>query len=707
MVNLTDKTPLSDRAKRFKDFIAPAALKIDSNNLQIGNKFMRTLFVFSYPRFLNLNWFTPIINMDKPFNIALYVHPVDTATILRQLRKKVAQVQSQINEREEKGYVRDPILETAYNDLEALRDSLQQATEKLFKFGVYITVFGDSISELNKMETEIKGVMEAKLVYVKNAILQQDDGFTSSLPLCKDLLQVNTAMNTSPLSATFPFVSADLTSNKGILYGINRHNNSLIIFDRFSLENANSVLFARSGAGKSYAAKLEILRYLMEGTSVIIIDPENEYQYLANTIGGTFLKLSLSSQNHINPFDLPPALKGETPGDTIRTQILTLIGLCRIMFKGITPEEEALLEKAITESYAARDITPQSDLSKTTVPTFTDLQVVLNNMDGGRQLAQKLERFTAGTFGGFLNNPSNISMSGELVVFSLRDLEAELRPIAMFVVLNYIWVSMRAELKKRILLVDEAWVLMQYEEGASFLFGIAKRCRKYYLGLMVITQDVADFMESKYGRPIVTNSAMQLLLKQSPATIDILGKIFNLTEEEKYLLMECNVGEGIFFAGLKRAAIKIIASYTEDQIITSNPAQLLSIEKAKKELAEKETAEEQKRLDRIKRKQALEEATRLYEERKKEKEVAAVGTETKTEEEPRDLFEGTLNQEKQPAAAPVLQQTARPEPLKQLTAEDVQELPTEPAEKPLIPVSTTPLTTPPVDKTPEPPAPAA
>jgi type IV secretory pathway VirB4 component len=605
-----------DRMNRFKDFVAPAALSIESTYIQVGNKFLRTMFVFSYPRFLNLNWFSPIVNLDRPFNISLFVMPVDTGIILRQLRKKVTQVQSQITEREEKGYIRDPILETAYQDLESLRDSLQQAQEKLFRFGIYITVIGDSVAEVNKAESEIKGMLESKIVYVKTAILQQDEGFTTTLPVLKDLLQITTSMNTSPLSATFPFVSADLTSNRGILYGINRHNNSLIIFDRFSLENANSLIFARSGSGKSYAAKLEILRYLMDGTHVIIIDPENEYQYLANTIGGTFFKMSLSSPNHINPFDLPPALKDETPGDTIRTQVLTLVGLLRIMFKGITPDEEGLLDKAISETYAARDITAQADLSKVIPPTLTDLQMILDNMEGGRNLAKKLERFTTGTFGGFLNQPTNVEMDSELVVFSLRDLETELRPIAMYVVLNFIWTSIRATLKKRILLVDEAWVLMQYEDGAAFLFGIAKRCRKYYLGLTCITQDVADFMESKYGKPIVTNSAMQLLLKQSPATVETVGKAFNLTDEEKYLLMECNVGEGIFFAGLKHAAIKVIASYTEDQIVTSNPAQLLAIEKAKAELAAKEKADENLKTKREEKKRLLAEAVQAAVDRK-------------------------------------------------------------------------------------------
>jgi len=568
-----------------KDVIAPAALEINPGFIRLGERLARTLFVFSYPRFLHTNWFSPIINLDKVFEIAIFIHPVDTAVILRELRKQVARVQSQIGLREEKGLVRDPMLDTAYRDLEVLRDRLQQTQERLFNVGLYITIYGANEHELDKAENEIRSMMESKLIYVKPALFQQEEGFNSTLPLNTDRLLIHNYLNSGPVSSTFPFVSFDLTSNKGILYGINRHNNSLVLFDRWSLENANSVTFAVSGAGKSYATKLEILRSLMFNAEVIIIDPEREYKYLSDTIGGAYFNISLTSPHHINPFDLPIPREDEAPSDVLRSNIINLIGLFRIMLGGLTPTEDAILDKAITETYAARDITPEADFSKVTAPILSDLALVLANTEGGDELAVKLKKYTEGTWAGFLNQQTNLNVQNRLVVFSVRDMEEELRPVAMYIVLHYIWNIVRSELKKRLLVVDEAWWLMRHEDGASFLFGIAKRARKYYLGLSTITQDVSDFLGSPYGRPIVTNSSLQLLLKQSPATIKNLVETFSLTEEEKFLLLESEVGEGIFFAGLKHVAIKVIASYTEDQIITTDPAQLLLIKKAKEEFS--------------------------------------------------------------------------------------------------------------------------
>jgi len=571
-----------------RDILAPAALEIAPSFLRLNKELVRTFFVFNYPRFLNTNWFSEVINLDKTLDISFFIHPIDTGAALKNLRKKVAEVESELSMREEKGLVRDPMLETAYHDLEDLRDKLQQAREKFFKFGLYITVYGSSAEELDKIETTLRSILDAKLVYSKSAIYQQNTGFKSTLPLANDKLEISTAMNSSPIAATFPFVSSDLTSDNGILYGINRHNNSLILFDRFSLENANTVVFGKSGGGKSYATKLEILRSLMFGTEVIVIDPENEYQYLAETIGGAFLKISLTSENHLNPFDLPIPREDESPTDVLRSNIINLVGLLRIMFGGLTAEEDALIDNAITQTYASRDITPSSDFSKATMPTLSDLKTVLDSMTGAESLSRRLEKYVSGSYTGFLNNPTNLEIKNKLVVFSIRDMEEELRPVAMYIILHFIWNLVRSELKKRILMVDEAWWLMKYEDGASFMFGIAKRARKYFLGVTTITQDVGDFLTSSYGKPILSNSSLQFLFKQSPTNIDTIQKTFNLTDEEKFLLLESEVGEGLFFAGSKHVAIKVIASYTEDQIITSDPAQLLQIEQAKKELARAE-----------------------------------------------------------------------------------------------------------------------
>jgi type IV secretory pathway VirB4 component len=567
-----------------QDIIAPSALKISPKELNLGEKIVRTFFIISYPRFLSESWFAPIINLDKVFNVSIFVHPIDTAKILRQFQKKVAEVQSQINARESKGLVRDPLLDTAYQDLESLRDSLQQAQEKLFDVGLYISIFGDTEDEINKLESEIKSILEAKMVYVKPALFQQEQGYKSVLPIADDQLAVHSKLNSSPLSSIFPFVSFDLTSDRGILYGVNRHNASLVLFDRFSLENYNSITFAKSGSGKSFMTKLEILRSLMFDTDVIVIDPEKEYEFLAEATGGKSFNISLNSDSHINPFDLPIPKEDESAADVLRSNIINLVGLFRVMFGGLTQEEDAIIDRAIAETYALKDISSESDFANIEPPLLSDFELVLSGMDGAEGLVQKLSKYTRGTWAGFLNRPTNVDINYKFVVFSIRDMEDELKTVAMYLITHHIWNAVKRNIKKRLLVVDEAWIMMKSDDAASFLFGMAKRGRKYFLGLATITQDVDDFLRSPYGQAIVTNSSMQILLKQSPTAVEHLQQIFNLTEEEKYLLLESDVGEGIFFVGLKHVAIKVIASYTEEQIITSDPSQLLAIKRAKEEL---------------------------------------------------------------------------------------------------------------------------
>lgn len=578
---LTPEKIYEEGVARIQDIIAPSLLAVDASFVRIGKRFARTLFVLSYPRYLSSSWFAPIINFDQEFDIALHVEPIDSSIALRNLRKRLAEVESQVLSQEEKGQVRDPMLDAAFRNIENLRDRLQQAQEKLFRFGLYITIYGKNLEELDAIENELRALSEGKLLTIKGAAFEQKEGFASTLPLGLDQLQIYNQLNTEPISSIFPFISFELTSGEGTLYGINRHNNSLILFDRFSLENANMVVFGKSGGGKSYFAKIEILRSLMTGIDVIVIDPENEYQYLAEAVGGAFVKITLASDNHINPFDLPIPGKDEKPEDILRSNIINLVGLLRIMLGGLTPEEDAIMDNALTESYRARDITSESDFSQITPPLMEDLETVLRSMEGGEGLATRLQKYTQGTYSNFLNQHSNIDMDNTLVVFNIRDMEEGLRPIAMYIILRYIWNKIRSELKKRMLVVDEAWWIMQHEDGASFMYAIAKRARKYYFGLTTITQDIDDFMGSRYGKPLVSNSSLQMLLKQSPATIDTVVKTFNLTDEEKFLLLEAAVGEGLFFAGTKHVAIKILASYTEDQIITSDPEQLLVIQAAK------------------------------------------------------------------------------------------------------------------------------
>lgn len=567
-----------------KDVLAPSALQITSKELNLGEQVARMFFIISYPRYLTENWFLPIINLEKVFDVSIFIHPIDTAPVLKKFQKKVAEVQSQIHDREMKGMVRDPKLDAAYESLENLRDTLQQAEQRLFDVGVYISIYAKNKDELDRAEDEIKSMLESQLIYLKPALFQQDQGYRSILPLCTDELFVHSKLNSNPLSSIFPFISFDLTSENGILYGINLHNNSLVLFDRYSMENYNSVLFAKSGAGKSYTTKLEVLRSLMFDTEVIVIDPEREYEYMANATGGRYFNISLSSEHHINPFDLPVIQDGENPGDILRQNIITLVGMFRIMLGGLTPEEDVLIDRAITETYALKDITGNSDFSNLTPPLLSDFEMVLSGMEGSDSLLLRITKYTKGTWAGFINRPTNVDIGKKFIVFSVRDMEEDLKPVAMYIITNYIWNAVRRELKKRLLVVDEAWFMMKSEDTAGFLYSVAKRGRKYYLGLAVITQDVDDFLKSPYGVPILTNSSIQILLKQSPTAMDRVQATFNLTDEEKYLLLESQVGEGMFFAGSKHVAIKIIASYTEDQIITSDPSQLLAIKKERENM---------------------------------------------------------------------------------------------------------------------------
>ncbi len=567
-----------------KDLIAPASLKVDPSFVRLGDVFVRTLFIVTYPRYVTVGWASPIINLSAQLDIAMFFYPIKADVILKELKRKVGVLEAQITMDAEAGKARDPIAETALRDIEQLRDDLTQGIEHFFQFGFYCTFYSRSQDELEKLTRQVETTFGSMLIYTKRAYYQAEQGFNSTMPLGNDELMITFNMSTSPIASSFPFTSAELTSDNGILYGVNRHNNSLIIFDRFSLQNANAVIFATSGAGKSYAIKLEVLRSLMLGTEVIVIDPEMEYKHLSDAVGGTYINISLASSAKINPFDLPrPSGESVSTEDIIRSAVIILKGLLRLMLGKLTAQEDSILDRALLETYAKKDITSDSDLSTVEPPILQDFQDILEGMEGTTDLVVRLKKYTEGTFSGLLNSPTTVNMSNILVIFSVRDLEDELRPMAIYTVINYIWNVVRSERKKRVLVIDEAWWLMQHEDSAKFIFALVKRCRKYYMGVTTITQDVNDFLTSPYGQAIVTNSSIQLLLRQSPASIDLVGKTFLLTQSEKYLLLESGRGEGIFFAGQKHAAIQIVASYAEDQIVTTDPKQLLQIEQAKKD----------------------------------------------------------------------------------------------------------------------------
>jgi len=561
-----------------RDLISPSSIEIHSSYFRLGTKYGRTIYVYGYPRTLFTGWISPLINIDEVLDVSIYIYPVETAVIMKNLRKKVTQLEASYQVNAEQGKIRDPEVEAAIRDAEELRDQLQVGAEKFFRFGLYITLWADSLDELNFVQNKVESMLGQQMIFSKVATSQQEQGMNSTMPQCNDQLQIRRNMNTGAISTSFPFTSADLTQEKGILYGINMHNNGLVIFDRFSLENANMVVFAKSGAGKSFAVKLEAVRSMMMGTEILIIDPEDEYQKLCDAVGGSYIRLSLNSSVRINPFDLPKVIDTEDANDALRANLVTLHGLFRLMLSGsaeqagLTANEEADLDQALIDTYARAGITSDPATHQSQPPTIINLFDTLQHMGGsGPQLAQRLRKYTTGTFAGIFSQQSNIDINNSMVVFNIRDLEDELRPVAMYIVLSHIWNVVRTEQKRRLLLVDEAWQLMKYEDSANFLFSLAKRARKYYLGLTTITQDVEDFMSSKMGRAIVANSSMQLLLKQSASAVDVLSDVFKLTEEEKKRLANFPVGQGLFFAGSNHVHIQVIASETEESLVTTRP----------------------------------------------------------------------------------------------------------------------------------------
>ncbi len=568
------------------DLIAPAGMEVRMQELVLNDQFARTLYVYNWPNYIFPNWLGQIINFDAQMDIAQFIYPSSNKVIMKMLRKKVAEMRSSIRILEQRGIVRDPTIEAALQDAEELRDLLARGREKLYQFGMYITIYAEDEEKLKRLQTEVESLIGGKLVLSKPAYFQMEHGWISTLPLAIDELEINRNMNTSPLATSFPFSSSDLTDDHGILYGINRHNDSLVIFDRFDLPNANATVFATSGAGKSFAVKLEILRAMMFGTDIFVIDPENEYVDLCKTVGGTFIPLSLQSSFRINPFDLPKAVRGEDAltGEVLRSAVIALHGLFKIMLGTLTPAEDGILDKAILDTYALKGISLTTEHpGEIEPPTLHDLVDVLQTSSGGENMAKILQKYTVGSYAGLFDQKTNVEVENQMVVFQIRDLEDQLRPIAMYIVLNFLWNRIRAELKRRFLVVDEAWNLMQHDDSARFLYGLIKRARKYYLGVTTITQDIEDFVNSPYGKPIITNASLQILLKQSPTAVDNLQKLFYLTDGEKYLLLNSDVGQGLFFAGNKHVAIQIVASPQEETIITTNPEEVLAIRRAQKQ----------------------------------------------------------------------------------------------------------------------------
>ncbi len=562
-----------------RDMISPSSFEVTFDYIKLGDTFARTLFVYEYPRFLNSGWLSEIINVDIILDLSMHIYPQNTESTLKKLRSKSSQVESSLVMEAEKGLTRNPFLEATYADIEDLRDNITTGLAKMFQQGIYVTIYADSLDKLNEDTQSLENLFGIHMVFTKHANLQMEQGFNTCLPMGKDELSINRNMDTEAVSVSFPFVSSTLTNNEGILYGANKINNSLIIFDRFKLQNYNSVILATSGAGKSYAAKLEILRQLMFDADAIVIDPEKEFEELCEAVGGSYINIHLNSEQILNPFDLPQNVSDfEDQRDALRSNIIILNGLLRVMLGDLTDEEKNILDKALVETYAAKGITEDPATHHLTPPLMSDLKNVLESMPGGESMALRLNKFTDGTFSGLFNDYTNVSLANRFVCFSIRDLEEDLRPIAMYSTLNFIWTKVKSDKRKRLLVVDEAWMLMKYEDSAQFLYSVAKRGRKYYLGTTVIGQDIGDFLKSEYGKPLISNASLSLLLKQHPSQADLIKEVFDLTDAERNFLLSCETGEGLFIAGLNHAIIQVIRSETEDELVTTDPEQLKELE---------------------------------------------------------------------------------------------------------------------------------
>ncbi|MFH1705985.1 MAG: ATP-binding protein [Patescibacteria group bacterium] len=578
-----DKTrPAPDAKAQFgqgvtsiKDIIAPGAIEVDFNYQKIANTYFRTLFVSGYPRFVNANWLSPLINFEHSLSLSMFIYPIEGRGIMDDLRRKVGEMEAEIQSDVERGRIADVSTKVKLEDAKSLQIQLAKGAEHFFQFGLYITVSSKDLEELNKITQQVQSTLGSLMIIAKSASLQMEQAFKTTLPTAQDRLMITRNMDTTSLATTFPFTSSELTQNQGVLYGINEHNGSLIILDRFSLENANSIVLAKSGAGKSFFVKLEALRSLMFDSEIIIIDPENEYQSLCEAVGGQYIDFSFNSLSKINPFDLSQVY--EEGQNELGQKVLSLHSLFKIIMGTLAPQEEALLDRAIILTYKQKGITPDPGTQKKEPPLLEDLYKVLIGMEesAALNLAARLEKFVKGSFRGIFDQHTNIDIQNTFTVFSTKELEDALRPIAMFMILDFVWTRIKKDLKRRLLIIDEAWYLMKYPDSASFIYSMAKRARKYYLGLTTITQDVEDFLGSDYGKAIITNSSVQILMKQSPAAIDNLAKVFYLSEGEKHLLLAAGIGHGIIFAGSNHVAINVVASPDEHQLITSDPRELL------------------------------------------------------------------------------------------------------------------------------------
>ena len=559
----------------FKTHMAPSYWKAETTSINVSGILGKCYYTASYPTYMDTLWTRDILALHSKRDWSFFLYPEDDTEIQGVLKKKTTQLRAELSDAMQKGITVDKEMEQQYKDIEMIRDKLSTKEERYFELSNYFTVYENTDTALHETSKKYEQKIGGFGVRVKAANHRMDEGFTSTLPLAIDDLGISRSSVTTSLAGSFPFISNDLVSPTGILYGVNMHTWGLVIFDRFNskLPNMNSVILATSGAGKSFTVKLEILRYLLNGVDIIVIDPENEYKQLVDVVWGTYVNIATNSQQCINPFDIPPKIGDVEYGkwDLLRSQIMNLIGLIQIMIGGTTPEEEALLDKALQNTYALKGFSlEEEEYEGKQPPIMEDLMNTLEGMDGGDKMSLKISKYVNGTFGKLFNNYTNVDIGNSLTVFSIRDLEDALKTPAMFNVLNFIWTKVRSQKKQRLLICDEAWILLQNKTSASFLFGLIKRARKYGLGITTISQDIEDFVKSEFGKPIISNSSFQILLKQSTTSIKSLNGLLGLSEAEQQRLISWGVGEGLIFAGNKHIAVKITASPSEINFITTD-----------------------------------------------------------------------------------------------------------------------------------------
>lgn len=552
------------------DFLSYGGLEEQRDYCVIDEKYFRTLMIAGYPYVASTGWLNMLVNFNYNIDIAYHIEQVATHTALPKLNRKILELESRKRSMQKNGSILGPEILDPLNSAVELKNKILRGQEKLFQFSIYIAITADSLAELNKITTLLETVLATGLFYTKVATFRQLEGLQSVLPRGENLLAQKRNLDTSSAALTFPFVSSELVQDSGILYGINRSNNSLVIIDRFSLHNANNIVFAQSGSGKSYTAKVEIIRQLMQGTKVIVIDPEREYEQLCKSVNGTYIKISARSKEKINPFDL--TLSAHNADDTLASHVQDLTEIISLMAEGLSPEEKAVVDKAILITYKKFGWSMKGSRRGATYPLLKDLYKTLKTLKE-KKLCTRLEKFIKGSLSNVFDSQTNIKLDNRLIIFDIKDVSESLRQIMMVVISNFVYNRVKSDIQKRLLVIDEGWLLLQHTESARFVAGLTRRARKYYLGVSIISQQANDFLNNEYGKAIASQSSLRILMRQDTTTIKKVAEEFNLSEYEQKFLLTCDRGEALIIADQNHVAVKIVASGKEHPLITTDPAE--------------------------------------------------------------------------------------------------------------------------------------